>query len=542
MTEKSKAARPSQVTMAGWVAVVGSVLLVLTLFDAVSRLHTLEVRETVDEFLSTPPGNGLGLDIPQVVEIMRWLMLFSGAAAAAATVLAIYVLQRHNAARVGFTVAAVVIMLTAPVSIAGGFLPVMIAFSAIMLWTKPARDWFSGASPEPASSSPRSKQARDAFAAQQPRTRVEGQALSSENRPPNEPPAGSGQEAGTGASGSGDETQPWPKMPEGSADRPVPPPTQGFGTPPGQGEGQQGGPQQQAGHTFPPQPYGEQPSYGQPQGRPYGEQPPYGQPQSPPYGQQPPYGGYPPQYGQQPYGQPPYGQSYYGAPPVDPDRRPTTVAIAAWVTWALSALTLVLFVLTAFALAAGGDDLVRQVEQDPSFREQFDEQLRDITTDQILAALWVFVAVSIFWAAAAIVLAWFAYRRANWARITLVVSSAMTLLLSLLGIPFGLLHTLGAGAVIVLLFTGGANEWFTRRPAAQGYPGPFQPYGQPPQQGQQPPPYGQPPQQGQQSPHGGQPPQQGQQSPHGGQPPQQGQQPGEPPRDRGKDEPPSNVW
>ena len=379
MTEKSKAARPSQVTMAGWVAVVGSVLLVLTLFESVSQLHTLEVRETVDEFLSTPPGNGLGLDIPQVVEIMRWLMLFSGAAAAAATVLAIYVLQRHNAARVGFTVAAVVIMLTAPVSIAGGFLPVMIAFSAIMLWTKPARDWFSGVSPEPTSSGPRSKVGRDPFAAQQPRTRVEGHVLSSENRPPNEPPAGSGQDAGTGPSGNGDETQPWPKMPEDSSNRPVPPPTQGFGTPPGQGQGpqsgqpgqqgQQGGSQQQAGYPFPPQPYGEQLPYGQP---------PYGQP----YGQQVPYGGYPPQYGQLPYGQlppgqptqgqGPYGQPYYGAPQVDPNRRPVTVTIAVWATWALSALTLVVFVMSAFALAAGGDDLVRQVEQDPAFREQFE--------------------------------------------------------------------------------------------------------------------------------------------------------------------------
>ena len=518
MTEKSKAARPSQVTMAGWVAVVGSVLLVLTLFESVAQLHTLEVRETVDEFLSTPPGNGLGLDIPQVVEIMRWLMLFSGAAAAAATVLAIYVLQRHNAARVGFTVAAVVIMLTAPVSIAGGFLPVMIAFSAIMLWTKPARDWFSGVSPEPASG-PRSKADRDPFAAQQPRTRVEGHVLSSENRPPNEPPAGSGQDAGTGPSGNGDETQPWPKMPEDSSNRPVPPPTQGFGTPPGQGQGpqagqpgpqgQQGGSQQQAGYPFQPQPYGEQLPYGQP---------PYGQP----YGQQVPYGGYPPQYGQLPYGQlppgqpsqgqGPYGQPYYGAPQVDPNRRPITVTIAVWATWALSALTLVVFVMSAFALAAGGGDLVRQVEQDPAFRQQFEQQLRDITTDQILAGLWVFVAVAIFWSAASIVLAWFVFRRANWARITLVVSAAMTVLFSLLGFPFGFLHTLVAGAVIALLFTGGANPWFTRRPAAQGYPGPFLPYGQPQQYGGQP---GQP-----------------------GQP----QQPEEPPRDRGKDEPPSNVW
>ena len=43
----------------------------------------------------------------------------------------------------------------------------------------------------------------------------------------------------------------------------------------------------------------------------------------------------------------------------------------------------------------------------------------------------------------AVVLAWFVFRRANWAHITLVVSAAMTVLFSLLGFPFGFLHTLG---------------------------------------------------------------------------------------------------
>jgi hypothetical protein len=88
-----------------------------------------------------------------------------------------------------------------------------------------------------------------------------------------------------------------------------------------------------------PDPYGQQPAYGQPptSGPAYGQQPGYGQ-QPPPYGQQPPpYGGQPgygqpppfeqpppygqPGYGQQPppYGQqPPYGQPGYGGYPGAP--------------------------------------------------------------------------------------------------------------------------------------------------------------------------------------------------------------------------------
>jgi hypothetical protein len=241
MTEQSKAVRPSQVTMAGWVALVGSVLMVLTLFDSVSRLQTVEFRDSIDEFLSTPPGNGLGLEIGQAQEILRGLMLFSGAAAAAATVLAIYVLQRHNAARIGFTIAAVAIMLTAPVS--GGFLPIMIAFSAIMLWTRPARDWFAGVPTTRSGARLDDQGGRSArFAAHQAGHRVEGNFLSSENHPRDEQPDNAGNAPGANGPGEGDQTAPWPRMPDESHDRPLPPPSQGFGTAPAQGQPQaQGG-------------------------------------------------------------------------------------------------------------------------------------------------------------------------------------------------------------------------------------------------------------------------------------------------------------
>ncbi len=294
MTEKDKGARPSQVTMAGWVALVGSSLLVLTLFDSVSRLSTLEYRQGIDEFLSTPPGNGLGLSMGEAVEILRVMMLVSASAAAAATVLAVFVLQRHNAARVGFTIMAAALVLTAPVS--GGFLGVMIAFAAIMLWTKPARDWFAGV---PATSNANAR--TSAFAAPESRPRTEGNLVTSESdRPQDRPDQG------------GEETAPWPRMPEGSAGRPVPPPTQGFGSPEQSqgGQGQQGpeqGPQQGA-----PPPYGQQP-YGGPGGQPGGQ---------PPYGQTPP--------GQAPYGQQPYGGP--GGPVVSrvvsrPTARPPTVRL-----------------------------------------------------------------------------------------------------------------------------------------------------------------------------------------------------------------------
>jgi len=56
-------------------------------------------------------------------------------------------------------------------------------------------------------------------------------------------------------------------------------------------------------------------------------------------------------------------------------------------------------------------------------------------------------------------------RRSNAARITLVVSSAMTAIFSLLSITslVSAITLLAGIAVIVLLFVGGANDWFKGR-------------------------------------------------------------------------------
>ena len=497
MSESKAPARPNQVTMAGWVAVIGSALLVVTIFDSMSQIRSIEMRESIEEFLATYPGNGLGLDTGEVLQILRGMTMFAGAAAAAATVLAFYVLQRNKGARIGFTVAAAVIMLTAPVT--GSPLAIIVGATAMMLWTRPARDWFAG---------------RAGTSAQQER---KGAFLSSENPPHRDPSA------------DPDRAPEWPRMPDSSSERPVPPPTHGFGSPASPGQPEQG--QSPQGAQSGPQ---QQPPYGQDQ-----RQPAYGQDQHSPSGQSwpPPAYGYP----QQQYG----GPSPY-APSNGPEKRPTTVTAAAWVTWILSGLTLVAFGFVVLALLVAQDQLIDEMLAEPQFQQL------DVAPDDIIALLWVTSAVILFWCLAAMVLAFLAYRRQSWARITLVISAGTTIVFSLAALPFSLLNIIGAGATIVLLFTGGANQWFSRRPGYPSYP--QQSYGQPGQQGQ----YGQ---QGQQS--YGQPGQYGQQGQQYGQPPygqpdehsqQQGPSYGDPsrpdqqhrpegqPESGDKQEPPKNVW
>lgn len=233
----------------------------------------------------------------------------------------------------------------------------------------------------------------------------------------------------------------------------------------------------------------------QPPQNPYGQPPqppadPYGQPTAPadPYGQQVggenPYGQapFPAQQPTNPYGAPagtpgpnPYAAQQPGPPPgplgdgfdiygrpLGSDQRPGTVTAAGWITLVLSGLMFLLFSFITLAMIVAKDDVLREI--DNAIREQGTTS----TTFDAESAFGVVVAVLlvfVVWCLITCMLAVFTLRRSNAARITLVVSAAVAALLSLLGI--GSLVTavplLGCVGVIILLFTGGAGDWFARR-------------------------------------------------------------------------------
>lgn len=214
-----------------------------------------------------------------------------------------------------------------------------------------------------------------------------------------------------------------------------------------------------------------------PAGGPPPPQNPYGQPAGQdPYGQQPP----PPAYGQQPpapaYGQPAYGQQppAYAAQPGypapmggDPDKRPGTVTAAGIITIVFSGLSFLLFAVILVALLVAKDDVLDEIEKSEGFQDA------GISANDALGAVVGFVGVFAVWCLIATVLGFLVLRRSNGARITLVVSAAVTAVISLIGIGSGIsaITLIAAVAVIVLLFTGGAGDWFKRRNAAAATPG-----------------------------------------------------------------------
>ena len=425
MSAQKVPARPRQVTTAGVLGVVGSVLLVLSLFDALQRVRSVEMRSAVEEFLAEPPGNGLGVSAGWVLDVLHGMVLLNGALAAVAAVLAVYVIQRHQAARIGFSVAAALLLLTAPLS--GGVMAMLIAFAATMLWGQPARDWFAGREPAPAPVAASREPGGEGSGAppfwSRPDHDVRGESTS---RPDASRP---------------DPSWPAPEPVRGSSE-PVPPPGQSAPSAWARPGSEAPVPEVASG--------GETPG---PAAYPFGTRP-------------------------DPHWAPPGVDQAPGVPPwavgtrQDPDRRPGSVTTAAVLTWVFAGLTTLAYLLVVVMLMTARQPLVDAIQADPQF-----ESL-PMSTDDLLAVLWVMSAVSIFWSVSAFTLAVLVYRRVGWARVALVVSAAAAMLVSLLAFPFGLLHGLAAATTFALLLGKRSAAWFARRPLGttpSGPPGPSGP-------------------------------------------------------------------
>jgi hypothetical protein len=147
-----KAQRPAQVTLAAWLVMAGSLVVVLAAFDQIAGLHTLETRRAVEEFLDDDLGRSLGLDVQSTLSLMRIATMVAAACATAAAILGYQVLQRSRSARFVLTLLAAPLFLTGVV--VGGLIPSMVVGAIVMLWFQPARDWVDGKAPRPVPSPP----------------------------------------------------------------------------------------------------------------------------------------------------------------------------------------------------------------------------------------------------------------------------------------------------------------------------------------------------------------------------------------------------
>ena len=99
MSESRTPARPRQATMSAGLAVGGSLFLLLTVFETLGRMHTVQMREQVSEALSSGSVDALGISVDQALALMRGALSVAAVCAAVALVAGVFCFQRHRGAR-----------------------------------------------------------------------------------------------------------------------------------------------------------------------------------------------------------------------------------------------------------------------------------------------------------------------------------------------------------------------------------------------------------------------------------------------------------
>jgi hypothetical protein len=154
------------------------------------------------------------------------------------------------------------------------------------------------------------------------------------------------------------------------------------------------------------------------------------------------------------------GLDMYGRP-LGSDERPGTVVAAGWITIITAGLSFLLYGFITLAMVVAKDEVLREI--DKALAEQGSTGTFD-AEDAFGAVVAVLLVVTV-WCLIACVLAVFAMRRSNVARILLIISAVVAACFSLLGITsvVSAVPLIACVAVIILLFTGGAGDWYAHR-------------------------------------------------------------------------------
>jgi hypothetical protein len=124
---------------------VGSVFVVLMVWDRIAGLHSLESRQALQSVLDQPGVQGLGLDVGDLMLAVRVVSMIGAACATAMVILGYQALRGSRGARLGLTLLAAPLFLAGIVT--GRFVSFAVAAAVVTLWLGPARLWFEGRDP-----------------------------------------------------------------------------------------------------------------------------------------------------------------------------------------------------------------------------------------------------------------------------------------------------------------------------------------------------------------------------------------------------------
>ena len=145
------------------------------------------------------------------------------------------------------------------------------------------------------------------------------------------------------------------------------------------------------------------------------------------------------------------------------ESRPSGVTVACVLTWIACGLTTLGMIATAVLLAMDPDTLLDEVH-----RQNPEIEAEGVTDNLLVGVTFAMIGAIILWCLSASALAILVFRRVEWARIVLVVSTSTAAALSLIGTAIGaflLALTLVASVVtLALLLRPEARAWFSRPP------------------------------------------------------------------------------
>jgi hypothetical protein len=141
--------RPPHVTIASAIVIVGSVFVVLQMWDRIAGLHSLDTRTTLATYLAGSRLGDAGMDVAQLATVVRITAMAAAGCATAMLILGWQVTKRSRSARLALTVLAGALVVAGMVSdwfvesAAATFWAGGIGAAVVTLWLGPARMWFS---------------------------------------------------------------------------------------------------------------------------------------------------------------------------------------------------------------------------------------------------------------------------------------------------------------------------------------------------------------------------------------------------------------
>ncbi|MGH3501893.1 MAG: hypothetical protein ACRDQA_13565 [Nocardioidaceae bacterium] len=145
MTTATPEPRPREVTVGAVQAVLGGVLAVIALIYSAGQMYSDEMRDALQTVVDDPRFASLDLTLDTARTIFKYTIMVMGVVNVCALVLGVFVLRRHNGARVSLTVlgclVAVVCLFVGPV---GWGVDAYVVLSMLLLWTRGSRAWFRG--------------------------------------------------------------------------------------------------------------------------------------------------------------------------------------------------------------------------------------------------------------------------------------------------------------------------------------------------------------------------------------------------------------